>query len=107
DEAGRLIALFPGDDEPTSYEHDNGFLRVVRRGEAVWKYERNDQGDVTRKIDPDGNVTDYSYNKYGQLTGVWYPDSSCHRLVWNELGQLLEALFPNGSSQRYRYNDLG
>ncbi|PIB65616.1 hypothetical protein AOA60_03030, partial [Pseudomonas sp. 2822-17] len=65
DEAGRLVALFPGDDEPTSYEHDNGFVRVVRRGSAVWKYERNDQGDVTRRTDPDGHITDYSYNKYG------------------------------------------
>ncbi|XQP62037.1 RHS repeat-associated core domain-containing protein [Pseudomonas fluorescens] len=107
DEAGRLVALFPGDDEPTSYEHDNGFVRVVRRGLAVWKYERNDQGDVTRKADPDGNITDYSYNKYGQLTGVLFPDNSCHRLVWNERGQLLEELLPNGGSKRYRYDDLG
>ncbi|MDF9769722.1 RHS repeat-associated core domain-containing protein [Pseudomonas rhodesiae] len=107
DEAGRLVALFPGDDEPTTYEHDNGFVRVVRRGEAVWKYERNDQGDVTRRIDPDGHVTDYSYNKYGQLTGVWYPDHSCHRLVWNERGQLVEEQLPNGGSKRYRYDDLG
>ncbi|MBA1296914.1 RHS repeat protein, partial [Pseudomonas lurida] len=107
DEAGRLVALFPGDDEPTTYEHDNGFVRVVRRGEAVWKYERNDQGDVVRKIDPDGHVTDYSYNKYGQLTGVWYPDHSCHRLVWNERGQLIEEQLPNGGIKRYRYDDLG
>ncbi|MCF5150060.1 type IV secretion protein Rhs, partial [Pseudomonas sp. PA-6-3F] len=107
DDAGRLVALFPGDDEPTSYEHDNGFVRVVRRGLAVWKYERNDQGDVTRKTDPDGNITDYSYNKYGQLTGVWFPDNSCHRLVWNERGQLLEELLPNGGIKRYRYDDLG
>ncbi|MBY8971339.1 RHS repeat protein [Pseudomonas sp. P867] len=107
DEAGRLVALFPGDDEPTSYEHDNGFVRVVRRGEAVWKYERNEQGDVTRRIDPDGEVTDYSYNKHGQLTGVWYPDHSCHRLVWNERGQLLEEQLPNGGIKRYRYDDLG
>ncbi|EIK68315.1 Rhs family protein [Pseudomonas synxantha BG33R] len=107
DEAGRLVALFPGDDEPTSYEHDNGFVRVVRRGEAVWKYERNEQGDVTHKTDPDGNSTDYSYNKYGQLTGVWYPDHSCHRLVWNERGQLLEEQLPNGGIKRYRYDDLG
>ncbi|OPA89915.1 type IV secretion protein Rhs, partial [Pseudomonas fluorescens] len=107
DDAGRLMALFPGDDEPTSYEHDNGFVRVVRRGEAVWKYERNDQGDVTRRTDPDGHVSDYSYNKYGQLTGVWYPDNSCHRLVWNERGQLLEELLPNGGIKRYRYDDLG
>ena len=107
DDAGRLVALFPGDDEPTSYEHDNGFVRVVRRGEAVWKYERNDQGDVTRRTDPDGNITDYSYNKYGQLTGVWYPDHSCHRLVWNERGQLVEEQLPNGGIKRYRYDDLG
>ncbi|RMT90589.1 hypothetical protein ALP39_200484 [Pseudomonas marginalis pv. marginalis] len=107
DEAGRLVALFPGDDEPTSYEHDNGFVRVVRRGSAVWKYERNDQGDVTRRTDPDGHVTDYSYNKYGQLIGVWYPDHSCQRLVWNERGQLLEEQLPNGGIKRYRYDDLG
>ncbi|MCR4539727.1 DUF6531 domain-containing protein [Pseudomonas sp. 18.1.10] len=107
DDAGRLVALFPGDDEPTSYEHDNGFVRVVRRGEAVWKYERNDEGDVTRRTDPDGNVTDYSYNQYGQLTGVWYPDHSCHRLVWNERGQLVEEQLPNGGIKRYRYDDLG
>ncbi|MEX5545363.1 RHS repeat-associated core domain-containing protein [Pseudomonas pergaminensis] len=107
DEAGRLVALFPGDDEPTTYEHDNGFVRVVRRGEAVWKYERNDQGDVIRKVDPDGHVTDYSYNKYGQLVGAWYPDHSCQRLVWNERGQLLEEQLPNGGIKRYRYDDLG
>jgi RHS repeat-associated protein len=107
DEAGRLVALFPGDDEPTSYEHDNGFVRVVRRGSAVWKYERNDQGDVTRRTDPDGHITDYSYNKYGQLIGVWYPDHSCQRLVWNDRGQLVEEQLPNGGIKRYRYDDLG
>ncbi|WP_460137712.1 RHS repeat-associated core domain-containing protein [Pseudomonas sp. S1_E04] len=107
DDAGRLVALFPGDDEPTSYEHDNGFVRVVRRGQAVWKYERNDQGDVIRKTDPDGNSTDYSYNKHGQLTGVWYPDRGCHRLAWNERGQLIEEQLPNGAITRYRYDDLG
>ncbi len=107
DEAGRLVALFPGDDEPTSYEHDNGFVRVVRRGKAVWKYERNDQGDITRKTDPDGHVTDYSYDKKGQLIGVWYPDHSCQRLVWNERGQLIEEQLPNGGIKRYRYDDLG
>ncbi|WP_050558321.1 RHS repeat-associated core domain-containing protein [Pseudomonas sp. CBZ-4] len=107
DDAGRLVALFPGDDEPTSYEHDNGFVRVVRRGEAVWKHERNDQGDVTRRTDPDGSVTDYSYNKYGQLTGVWYPDHSCHRLMWNERGQRVEEQLPDGCIKRYRYDDVG
>ncbi|WLH81954.1 DUF6531 domain-containing protein [Pseudomonas sp. FP2335] len=107
DDAGRLVAVFPGDDQPTSYEHDNGFVRVVRRGDAVWKYERNDQGDVTRRTDPDGHVTDYCYNQHGQLTGVWYPDNSCHRLVWNERGQRVEEQLPNDGIKRYRYDDVG
>ncbi|NWA69846.1 RNase A-like domain-containing protein [Pseudomonas reactans] len=107
DEAGRLVAVFPGDDEPTSYEHDNGFVRVVRRGEAIWKYQRNDQGDVTCRTDPDGHSTEYSYNKRGQLTQVWLPDHSCHRLAWNERGQLLEEQLPNGGIKRYRYDALG
>jgi len=107
DEAGRLIALFPGDDEPTSYEHDNGFVRVVRRGEAVWTYQRNEQGDITRQTDPDGHITDYSYNKRGKLTGIWHPDDSCQRLYWNDLGQLIEEQLANGSVRRYRYDDLG
>ncbi|WP_426134503.1 RHS repeat-associated core domain-containing protein [Pseudomonas sp. PWP3-1b2] len=107
DEAGRLVALFPGDDEPTSYEHDNGFVRVVRRGDAIWKYERNDQGDITRKTNPDGSITDYSYNKHGLLTAVFLPDHSCHRLIWNERGQLIKEQLPNGCERRYRYDDLG
>ncbi|NWE40088.1 RHS repeat protein, partial [Pseudomonas yamanorum] len=107
DEAGRLIALFPGDDAPTSYEHDNGFVRVVRRGEAVWKYQRNDQGDITRKTDPDGNYTEYTYTKHGKLSGVWHPDNSSQRFIWNERGQLIEEKLANGGVRRYRYNDLG
>src|SRR5690606_18928497 len=107
DGAGRLVALFPGDDEPTSYEHDNGFVRVVRRGEGAWTYERKEQGDVSRRIDPAGNVTDYSYDKYGQLTEVWFPDRSCQRWVWNERGQLVEEQLASGGIKRYRYDDVG
>ncbi|NWE14157.1 RHS repeat-associated core domain-containing protein [Pseudomonas yamanorum] len=107
DEAGRLIALFPGDDAPTSYEHDNGFVRVVRRGDAVWKYQRNDQGDITRKTDPGGNYTEYTYTKHGKLSGVWHPDNSSQRFIWNERGQLTEEKLANGGVRRYRYDDLG
>ncbi|WLH60027.1 RHS repeat-associated core domain-containing protein [Pseudomonas sp. FP2294] len=107
DEAGRLVALFPGDDEPTTYEYEDGFVRVMRRGQAVWKYQRNDQGAITRQTDPDGNVTEYSYDKRGQLLAVWYPDHSCQRLTWNDLGQLIGEQLPNGGVRRYRYDDLG
>ncbi|MBH3426107.1 RHS repeat protein, partial [Pseudomonas gessardii] len=107
DEAGRLVALFPGDDEPTSYEHEHGFVRVMRRGEAVWKYQRNEQGAITRQTDPDGNITEYSYDKRGQLLAIWFPDHSCQRLTWNDLGQLIGEQLPNGGVRRYRYDVFG
>lgn len=69
------MALFPGDDEPTTYEPTT----TVSYGCAAWcsgleVRAQCDQGDVTRRTDPDGHITDYSYNRYGQLVGVWHPD---------------------------------
>ncbi|KII27178.1 hypothetical protein RY26_30625, partial [Pseudomonas fluorescens] len=52
DEVGRLIALIPPDEAPTSYEYRNGFLHRRSRGDAVWIYRRNAEGDVTEAVDP-------------------------------------------------------
>jgi len=67
DEVGRLVALIPPEDEPTSYEYRNGFLHARYRGKAVWKYQRNAQGDVTEATDPDGQVTHYHYDAQGRF----------------------------------------
>ncbi|MFJ4250282.1 RHS repeat-associated core domain-containing protein [Pseudomonas sp. NPDC089741] len=107
DEIGRLIALLPAQDEPTSYEYRNGFLYRRSRGDAVWIYRRNAEGDVTEAVDPDGKVTHYYYDVRGQLLSIRYPDSSRHRLAWNELGQLIEETLPDGGVRRFSYDALG
>lgn len=107
DEVGRLIALLPPEDEPTSYEYRNGFLYRRSRGDAVWIYRRNAEGDVTEAVDPDGKVTHYYYDVRGQLLSIRYPDSSRHRLAWNELGQLIEETLPDGGVRRFSYDALG
>jgi RHS repeat-associated protein len=107
DEVGRLIALIPPDDAPTSYEYRNGFLHKRTRGDAVWIYRRNAEGDVTEAVDPDGQVTHYYYDTRGQLLSIRYPDSSRHRLVWNALGQLTEETLPDGGVRRFSYDALG
>ncbi|WP_434590573.1 RHS domain-containing protein [Pseudomonas sp. R4-83] len=107
DEVGRLIALIPPDDVPTSYEYRNGFLYRRTRGDAVWIYRRNAEGDITEAVDPDGQVTHYYYNVRGQLLSIRYPDSSRHRLVWNPLGQLTEETLPDGGVRRFSYDALG
>ncbi|KOX99390.1 RHS repeat-associated core domain-containing protein [Pseudomonas nunensis] len=107
DEVGRLVALIPPEDQPTAYEYRNGFLHARYRGEAVWTYRRNAQGDVTEAVDPDGQVTHYYYGAQGQLLTIRYPDTSRHVFVWNGLGQRVEETLPDGGVRRYSYDVLG
>ncbi|CAI8724065.1 RHS repeat-associated core domain-containing protein [Pseudomonas sp. IT-P294] len=107
DEVGRLVALIPPEEEPTSYEYRNGFLHTRYRGKAVWKYQRNAQGDVTEATDPDGQITHYHFDEKGQLLSIRYPDTSRHVFVWNGLGQLVEETLPDGGVRRFSYDALG
>ncbi|EJL98469.1 RHS repeat-associated core domain protein containing protein [Pseudomonas sp. GM102] len=107
DEVGRLVALIPPEDEPTAYEYRNGFLHARYRGEAVWIYRRNAQGDVTEAVDPDGQVIHYHYDAQGRLLSIRYPDTSRHVFVWNALGQLVEETLPDGGQRRFSYDVLG
>ncbi|MDR6927583.1 YD repeat-containing protein [Pseudomonas sp. BE134] len=107
DEAGRLEAVIPPEDAPTQYEYSNGFVTLVRRDEAIWRYQRNIQGDITQQTDPDGNVTQYSYNGQGRLLQIRHADGSRHNLGWNNLGELIEEQLPDGGQRKYRYDALG
>ncbi|CAN7716189.1 DUF6531 domain-containing protein [Pseudomonas sp. LjRoot277] len=107
DEVGRLIALIPPEDEPTAYEYRNGFLHARYRGKAVWKYQRNAQGDVTEATDPDDHVSHFHYDEKGQLLSIRYADTSRHVFVWSALGQLLEETLPDGGVRRFSYDALG
>ncbi|WP_256730513.1 RHS repeat-associated core domain-containing protein [Pseudomonas sp. ANT_H12B] len=107
DEIGRLIALIPSEGEPTSYEYRNGFLHARYRGKAVWKYQRNVQGDVTEVTDLDGHATHYHHDAQGRLLSIRYPDNCRHVFGWNALGQLLEETLPDGGQRRFSYDALG
>jgi RHS repeat-associated protein len=106
-EAGRLLAVIPPEDEPTFYEYHNGHLCRVQRGEANWKYAHNVQGDITRKTDPSGQVTEYEYDRRGLLNEIRHPDGSRHSLTWDRLGHLLEERLPDGSLLKYGYDEQG
>jgi RHS repeat-associated protein len=107
DEDGLMTAVIPPEDEPVTYEYSNGFVSDVHRGKATWKYQRNNQGDITQQVDPDGNATLYSYDRQGRLLEIRHPDGSRHQLGWNNLGQLLEESLPDGGQRKYRYDALG
>jgi RHS repeat-associated protein len=107
DEMGRLVAQIPPEDTPTTYEYRHGFLHARYRGKALWKYQRNAQGDVTEATDPEGHVTHYYYDEKGRLLSIRYPDTSRHVFVWNALGQLVEETLPAGGKRQFSYDALG
>ncbi|MCV4289762.1 DUF6531 domain-containing protein [Pseudomonas capsici] len=106
-DAGRLIAVIPPEDATIRYNYFDGQLVEVLRGKARWQYDRNQQGDITRQIDPHGNETHYRYDRQGRLLEIRHPDGSLHQLGWNGLGQLLEERLPDGGQRKYRYDALG
>ncbi|WP_394560153.1 RHS repeat-associated core domain-containing protein [Aquipseudomonas alcaligenes] len=107
DEAGLLETRTPAEGEPVHYSYFDGHVRSVRRGKAVWKYERNEQGDITTQIDPLGQCTRYRYDARGRLLEIRHPDGSQHLLVWNAQGELIEEKLPAGGVRRYRYDAFG
>lgn len=106
-EVGRLLAIIPAEGEPTYYEYYNGFVRLMCRGEARWKYRRNPQGDLTEQVDPDGHSTHYRRDAKGRLLAICYPDHSQHTFTWNTFGQLTEEQLPDGALRRFTYDALG
>nr|WP_286948115.1 RHS repeat-associated core domain-containing protein [Pseudomonas sp. UBA6718] len=106
-EAGRLESRIPAEGEAVHYSYFDGQVRSVRRGKAIWKYERNAQGDITEQIDPLGQSTRYRYDARGRLLEVQHPDGSQHLLVWNAQGELIEEQLPGSGIRRYRYDAFG
>lgn len=106
-EAGQLMAVLPGDGEPTFYRYHAGFVSQIQRGQAIWKYQRNVQGDVFGQTDPHGHITSYVHDPQGRLIEIRHPDGGRHHLRWNKDGHLCEEHLPDGRVHHYRYDALG
>ncbi|NRD75045.1 RHS domain-containing protein [Shewanella sp. VB17] len=104
---GEMTAKIAPNGEPTQFSYKNGELVKVRQGKAVWQYQRDGHGNITRQCDPMGQVTDYTYNDHGLLKSIRYFDKSEHSFSWNLSGELIDETTPQGEVIRYRYDILG
>lgn len=103
----RLTSIIPAEGDAINYIYSNGQISHIIQGETEWRYQYNEQGDITQQIDPLGNTTQYEYTSTGKVKNIRYPDGSIHQLTWNKLGQLIEEILPQGGIRRYRYDSLG
>ncbi|WP_349921887.1 RHS repeat-associated core domain-containing protein [Aeromonas veronii] len=107
DDAWLLSLEIAPDGSETAYSYWDGRVRKVVQGEREWRFERNEQGDVTARVDPLGRQTRYGYTAQGKLSWVAQPDGSRIELGWNRLGQLIEEKGADGGLTRWRYDERG
>ena len=104
---GQLSTMISADGQTTEYQYWEGFVRKITKGNAIWRYERNAQGDITAQTTPEDITTRYRYSDTGQLTAILYADGSHHQLTYNRFGLLISELLPAGEERHYRYDALG
>ena len=74
DHAGRLQQVIYGEGREalaTTYSYDDhGGVTVSDPSGAITQQLRNDQGQISQTIDPNGHTTNYSYDEAGNLVGI-------------------------------------
>ena len=80
-------------------------LAVESRDALEQRFEYDEAGNVARRVDPNGQATDYGYDAGGRLTRVRYPDGSEVAFTYDELGNLYSMSDATGETA-YRYDEL-
>lgn len=56
---------------------------------SIWKREYDTQGNVSKEINPLGQITQYKYNNDSQLIEVIDAKGGVKKIQYNELGQMI------------------
>ncbi|GAD00162.1 RHS repeat-associated core domain-containing protein [Agarivorans albus] len=110
------------------YELEQGLSRSFDSYGNCWTYWHNSQGQILKKVspdgacwlfeydelqrkisetDPNGATTRYHYNAHGQLDAELAPNQNLTRYSYNRLGFVTQVDYADGSSLKREYNSLG
>ena len=93
----------------TRREYDsngNMTLRVNPDGDE-YRYEYDSNGNKTLEVDPDGSECRYEYDSNGNMTLMVDPDGDECRYEYDSNGNKTLLVYPNGSETRYEYDSNG
>ncbi|MGK2859975.1 MAG: RHS repeat-associated core domain-containing protein [Thermoanaerobaculia bacterium] len=114
DAAGNL-ATVQDENHPlpnTRYEYDAASrLREVRQtlggGEVVTRYEYDDEANLIRVTDPNGNVTAYLYDDFGQMLRQTSAVTGDTKYEYDAAGNLARTVDARGAVTTRGYDALG
>ena len=75
-------------------------------GQVTLAYVYDDNGNLVRRSDPNGNETTYGYDALDRLTGVAYADGTTDALVYDRANNLAQRTDANGNVVVYTYDAL-
>ncbi|MEQ9880353.1 RHS repeat-associated core domain-containing protein [Pectobacterium aroidearum] len=108
DERNNILLQRTPDGGETSYEWvDNQLVAETDPLGGRTMYQRNDWGQVTEVILPDGATHQYAYDDNGQLLAYIDPLGSEWRYQRNTAGQVVEVNDPEGREWLYSYGETG
>ncbi len=92
--------------EKTYHLRAGGVGEGAVTGQVRLFYAYDGSGNLTRRSDPNGNVTTYGYDALNRLTGVTYADETTDALVYDGAGNLVQQTDANGNVVTHTYDAL-
>ena len=111
DEKGRVIekvGLCCGIQSKIEYDEDDNVVRRTDANGNVTSYTYDDRGNMLSLTDALGNTERYTYEaKYNQVTSFTDKNGNVYRFAYDDKGNLTSLSGPLGFSNSFTYNDKG
>lgn len=111
DEKGRVIekvGLCCGIQSKLEYDDDDNVVRRTDANGNVTSYTYDDRGNMLSLTDALGNTERYTYdNKYNQVTSFTDKNGNVYRFTYDGKGSLTALSGPLGFTNTFTYNDKG
>lgn len=111
DEKGRAIekvGLCCGIQSKMEYDDDDNVVKRTDANGNVTTYTYDDRGNMLSLTDPLGNSERYTYDeKFNQVTSFTDKNGNSYRFIYNDKGSMTSLSGPLGFTNTFTYNDKG
>lgn len=111
DEKGRVIekaGLCCGVQSKMEYDEDDNVIKRIDANGNITTYTYDDRGNILSQTDAKGNTERYTYSSdFNQVTSYQDKNGNVYSMSYNGAGDLTSLSGPEGLSSTYTYNDKG
>ncbi|MBQ9216766.1 MAG: RHS repeat protein [Muribaculaceae bacterium] len=111
DEKGRVIekaGLCCGVQSKMEYDEDDNVIKRIDANGNITTYTYDERGNMLSQTDPNGNTERFTYDtKFNQVTSYQDKNGNIYSLSYNSTGDLTLLSGPEGFSNSFTYNEQG